>query len=415
MLLVLFVLLFIVNAAAYNLAPSRHLLSLDSFDALSEQLGGSGKAKLFWEQLRLGNDPLLVPEGQGLSTKARNRCKELLEDICQYNHSNQEYVPRQEHSGSSLLTTTVIDTTRSDCGTTKLLHRCNSDGSEIESVLIPSHKFSRTTLCISTQVGCDRGCRFCATGTMGIIRNLRADEIVSQVVHGIGTNNEFDAQMPPLTNIVFMGMGDAGRNLDEVEIASQILCDRQRMQFAASKITLSTVGPDPETFQRLAGMKGTLAFSLHSADDKIRKYLVPTTKHSVLELREGLIQALLSRESIRTRTIMIACTLINGVNDGAEDAHKLAEYCQPFKDAGIKVALDLIPYNDISKSMPHLSFETSPAPNVQKFSDILREHEFFASVRMPRGDDENAACGMLARPKRLKQGNNKIGLEFQSI
>lgn len=395
-MLVMLLAIFMLKAAGFALPPSRHLLSLSSFDELSEALGGSGKAKLFWEQLRLGNDPLLCREGQGLSTKARNRVRELL------------LAEEGESDGvSSLLTTSVIDETRSDCGTTKLLHRCNSDSMEIESVLIPSHKFSRTTLCISTQVGCDRGCRFCATGTMGIVRNLRADEIVSQVVHGIGINNRFgSAEMPPLTNIVFMGMGDAGRNLDEVEIASKILCDRQRMQFAATKITLSTVGPDPQTFQRLADMRGTLAFSLHSADDKIRKYLVPSTKHSVVELREGLIEALLSRQSMRTRTIMIACTLIDGVNDGAEDAHKLAEYCQPFKDAGIKVALDLIPYNDISKSMPHLSFQTSPAANVQRFSDILREHEFFASVRMPRGDDENAACGMLARPKKRKQAND---------
>ena len=121
-----------------------------------------------------------------------------------------------------------------------------------------------------------------------------------------------------------MGMGDSGRNVEAVGEAVRCLTDRDRMSMAQSKVTISTVGPSPEVFMKLADLPGTLAWSLHAADDSIRRKLVPSTRHSTVELRDGLIKALETRKSLRSRTIMIALTLIEGVNDSLEDAMKLA-------------------------------------------------------------------------------------------
>jgi 23S rRNA (adenine2503-C2)-methyltransferase len=128
---------------------------------LAKYMGGTGRAKLLWEALKEGDHPLLQPEGVGLSEKARNIVHSIL-------------------GGLPLIATDVSLETASDCGTRKFLQKL-SDGQSVESVLIPSGKYGRTTLCVSTQIGCDRGCAFCLTGTMGLLRNLTGVEIVSQV------------------------------------------------------------------------------------------------------------------------------------------------------------------------------------------------------------------------------------------
>lgn len=361
------------------------------FNELTEYLGGSGRAKLFWDLLKRGEDPLNPDIEGAVSQRVRN----ALATYCVH------------FSGGSdeLLTTEVHQETLSECGTRKFLQRCKRDGGEIESVLIPSNKFDRTTLCVSTQIGCDRACKFCLTGTMGFIRNLSADEIVSQVI--LGRRLVKESGMPDLSNVVFMGMGDAGRNLDEVEKAAGTLVDRQRMGMAASKVTISTVGPSPEIFMRLASMPGTMAWSLHSPNDAVRKALVPSTRHTTVELRDGLVAALATRKSLRTRTIMIACTLIAGINDSPDDARALAEFVKPVFETAPKVALDLIPYNDIS--VPGLDFRPPEDRKVKEFTDVLRSEGIYCSVRVPRGRKDSAACGQLAtktkreRAKRLSK------------
>ena len=131
------------------------LISLD-YEECGAQLGGSGKAKLFWRALRRGVDPLNEPDDVGLSAKARGTVAALLD-------------------GSALIPLEQGPLTTASCGTCKWISTL-VDGGQIETVLIPSGKFDRTTLCVSTQIGCDRGCRFCATGLMGIVRNLTASE-----------------------------------------------------------------------------------------------------------------------------------------------------------------------------------------------------------------------------------------------
>lgn len=193
-------------------------------------------------------------------------------------------------------------------------------------------------------------------------------------------------------------MGDSGRNMDAVGEAVAALTCRNKFSMASSKITISTVGPSPEAFSTLAAMPGTLAWSLHSADDVIRKKLVPSTRHTTVELRDGLVNALKSRKAMRTRTIMIALTLIDGINDTEEDAIKLTNFIRPMLPDVPKIAIDLIPYNDIS--VPH--FKKPSKEKVNSFQRVIREAGFFCTVRVTRGEDESSACGMLAT-KRLKK------------
>jgi 23S rRNA (adenine2503-C2)-methyltransferase len=186
--------------------------------------------------------------------------------------------------------------------------------------------------------------------------------------------------------------------MDAVGEAVAALTCRNKFSMASSKITISTVGPSPESFATLSAMPGTLAWSLHSADDKIRKKLVPSTRHTTVQLRDGLVKALKSRKAIRTRTIMIALTLIDGINDTEEDAMKLTEFIKPMLCDVPKIAIDLIPYNDIS--VPE--FKKPSREKVNAFQRVVREAGYFCTVRVTRGEDESSACGMLAT-KRLKK------------
>lgn len=356
-----------------------------SYPELCELLGGSGRAKLMWESLKKGEHPLLLPPTAGLSERVRNNILSILGD-------------------RPLIETDVTVETLSDCGTRKFLQRL-SDGQSVESVLIPSYKFERTTLCVSSQIGCDRGCAFCLTGKMGLLRNLTSEEILSQVFNGLHIASR--EQMPPMSNIVFMGMGDAGRNMDAVGGAVAALADRDRFSMAASKITISTVGPSPEAFATLAKMPGTLAWSLHAADDVIRRKLVPSTRHTTAELRDGLVAALKTRPAVRTRTIMVALTLIEGINDSIEDAQKLADFLRPMLDDVPKIAVDLIPYNDIEVMA---DFRKPSKEAIGAFQAHMREAGYFCTVRVTRGEEESSACGMLAT-KRMKKGETCVSLE----
>lgn len=236
---------------------------------------------------------------------------------------------------------------------------------------------------------------------MGLIRNLTSNEIITQVI--LAKEISIRENLPPLTNIVFMGMGDAGRNPIAVNDAVHCLIDRDRLSMPQSKITISTVGPNPEMFSILSKIPATLAWSLHSSDDKIRKLLVPSTKHTTIELRNGFMNGLLLRENIKTRTIMIAITLIDDINDSIEDATKLAEFILPMLEISPKIVIDLIPYNDNELN----NFKTPSKEKVNNFQKILISYGLFCAVRMTRGDKESSACGMLAT-KRVKSNQIKV-------
>jgi 23S rRNA (adenine2503-C2)-methyltransferase len=351
-------------------------------------MGGAGKARAIWKLLRRGMDPLLT----------------FAEEEEEVNGYNEDYLSASAKvklmhvlSNHSLIPGVVVEESASSCLTRKVLIRLE-DRQTIEAVLIPSLKFERTTLCVSTQIGCDRGCSFCLTGTMGLVRNLTADEIIAQVI--LAQSIAIREKLPPMTNVVFMGMGDAGRNIAAVDEAVRCLIDRDRMSLPQNKITVSTVGPSPEAFMLLAQIPATIAWSLHSPDDGIRKYLVPSTKHSTIQLRDSLLEALLTRSSPKLRTIMIAITLIDGINDSVEDASKVAEFIEPMMVVTHKIVVDLIPYND---NQLH-GFRRPSIDRVNAFQQVLKGRGLFCAVRVTRGDAESSACGMLATkraPKRV--------------
>ena len=349
---------------AIALSPTTTLST--SLKDLSNAVGGSGRAKGIWEALRRGVEPL---DEVSMKTRQHLASKGI-----------QRFVPATAESAQ-----------RAADGTTKLLVRFN-DGLAVETVLIPHWSLPRTTLCVSTQVGCDRGCRFCATGKMGLLRNLTASEIAAQYFCALPYAEDAEK---PLSNVVFMGMGDAGINCDSAADAARILTDDFKFKLAKHKLTVSTVGPNPFVFQTLADAPCQIAWSLHTPHDDLRRNLVPSSqRYTTVELRDGLITALKSRSAVRTRTLMIAVTLIAGINDSDDDAQDLVEFVGPLiDDAAVKLNLDLIPVNPIDGE----AFQRPSDDRIRAFVTLLRhlEPRIHVAVRLTRGDDQNAACGQL--------------------
>ena len=254
-------------------------------------------------------------------------------------------------------------------GTAKLLIELE-DQSQVETVLL--FEKSRATQCISTQVGCVRACTFCLTGTMGLKRNLTAEEIVGQIV--IGGREAY------VRNIVFMGMGEPLDNLKEVEDALKTLTED--MLFAPRHITMSTVAPSPTAVRRTTDWPCQMAWSLHAADDELRKQLIPTTRHDVKALRDAFAE--------RPKSLFVEVALIAETNDHLEDAQAIAEL---FADYPEEVRINLLPMNPIETGDPKL--RPSPEERVAAFQQHLRDAGFFCMRRKARGADENAACGQL--------------------
>ena len=206
--------------------------------------------------------------------------------------------------------------------------------------------------------------------------------------------------LPDITNIVFMGMGESADNWESVAAATKILTTRQLYQLAASKVTVSTVGPTPDAFRLFSKAPCVLAWSVHAANNELRKKLVPTTKFSMEELRQGLIDALLDRPP-NFRTTMLEVALMAGVNDSENEADELAEFSRVIVDSvpGLKLIVNLIPFNDIGNG----HYRKPPVETVVKFQRRLWSRGIYAHVRTTRGDDESAACGQLATKKQNRQ------------
>ena len=275
---------------------------------------------------------------------------------------------------------------RSADGTVKLAFRLD-DGALIESVLIPT-SHDRHTLCVSSQVGCAMGCRFCLTGTMGFRRNLDPAEIVNQVLAAIEYMiDQGVARSTPreyLNNLVFMGMGEPLANYANLLSALAILMDEQGLEFTERRVTVSTCGLVPRITDLGRDARVNLAISLHAADDATRDQIMPVNRTYPLA---SLMEALRAFPLGRKKVILIEYILLAGINDSAEDAAKLAELLQ-----ALPCRINLLPYNE-SEPLPF----HSPAPEqVKQFQKILRDHGFLTLVRDSRGGDISAACGQLA-------------------
>ena len=269
--------------------------------------------------------------------------------------------------------------------TEKALHRL-SDGLLIESVLMhyPARAGSRErhTLCISSQAGCAVGCPFCATGELGMERDLETAEIADQVR---AAARRLAADGKHLTNVVFMGMGEPLLNLDRVLEAVEALNDRKRLGLGARHITISTSGVVPGIKRLTAlGPQFTLAVSLHAARDPLRDVLVPLNRRwPVAEVVAA------AREHAETtgRRVTYEITMIDGINDTDVDADALAELLR-----GEHAHVNLIPMNAVA----HTPWTGTPIPEVERFAARLEASGITTTIRFNRGTEIGAACGQLA-------------------
>ena len=272
---------------------------------------------------------------------------------------------------------------RSSDGTIKWRFRTH-DGKLVESVYLPEE--DRKTLCVSSQVGCAVGCTFCLTGTMGLARNLTAGEIVDQVHRANRRLVELGAGdgPRPLTNLVFMGMGEPLANYRNVKTALDLLLSEDGPNFSHRHVTVSTSGlvPVMRRFGEETPVK--LAVSLNATTDAQRDAIMPINRRYPLA---ALLEACRAFPMKQGRRITFEYVLLGGVNDAPEDAERLARLIR-----GIPAKVNLIPYNE----NPGLGF-AAPAPGrVEAFQEILVRREVTAVVRKNRGRDISAACGQLA-------------------
>jgi 23S rRNA (adenine2503-C2)-methyltransferase len=253
-----------------------------------------------------------------------------------------------------------------------------ADGARVESVSMRSAR--RLTFCVSSQVGCALSCRFCATGLMGLQRNLRAEEIVAQVM----TMGDFLEWQDDRFNIVFMGMGEPLANLPAVAEAIRILHDERGLNLGARRITVSTSGLVPQIRELGAmGLQVGLAVSLHATTDELRTELMPVNRRWPLE---ELLEA--SGEYGRTvgRRVTLEYTLLGGVNDTLEDADRLAAFARRLPSK-----VNLIPYNPV----PGLKWKRPSPASIEAFAARLLPQAPAVTVRNTMGGEIWAACGQL--------------------
>ena len=274
---------------------------------------------------------------------------------------------------------TVASRAPSGDGSVRLLLRAR-DGELIESVLIPGP--GRTTLCVSSQVGCARACSFCETGALGFSRQLSAGEIVDQVRLARAEHAARGGE-PPLVNLVFMGMGEPFDNLTEVLRAIRLLTDGRTYDFAPARVTVSTVGVADKVEAFFAGTRARLAVSLNAPDDERRSRIMPINQRCSLDA----LKVALIKHVPKSRGVLFEYVLFDGFNDAPEDADALAAYVE-----GIRCRVNVIPCNP----GPDPALRPPREEVVTAFFQRLAGHGVTTLVRRPRGRDVGGACGQLA-------------------
>lgn len=279
----------------------------------------------------------------------------------------------------SLVGTKVLTSPRD--GTKKAIVTL-ADGSKVEAVLMPNAK-GKYTVCVSSQVGCGMACTFCATGKMGLKRNLTPDEIVDQVRFWRFTQPDCT-----ISNIVFMGMGEPMVNYDAVRQSLHILIDQ--MHIAPTRITVSTVGVSVILKKILTDTDFPpvrIAFSLHAGTDATRLSIVPSHKTTSMKKIFEWAQAYIDTLSNRRHHLTFEYVMLAGVNDMPTEARALVKLFSPVKH---RIKFNLIPWNPIGKE-----FHTSKEEALHVFADILEQADFTTTIRYSKGLDIAAACGQL--------------------
>jgi 23S rRNA (adenine2503-C2)-methyltransferase len=254
-----------------------------------------------------------------------------------------------------------------------------ADGNLLESVLIPEE--GHFTLCLSTQVGCAQGCRFCLTARRGLTRNLSAGEIVGQV---LAVRRLLPPEGPALTNLVFMGMGEPLANFAALVKALGIIAAPWGLNFSSRRLTVSTVGLAPLIPRLGREVRANLTVSLNAADDDTRNRLMPVNRRYPLA---EVLAACRSFPLPRHRRITFAYVLLQDLNDSPAQARQLARLLK-----GFRAKINLIPFN----RHPQLPFAPPPPERILEFQEILRAAGYTVLIRESRGQEIGAACGQLS-------------------
>lgn len=282
----------------------------------------------------------------------------------------------------------LVDRRTSAEGATKLILRTR-DYRHVEAVILGAATRRRTSLCISSQVGCAARCVFCATGQMAQVRDLSAREIVDQVSHA---NQLLRGTARKVTNVVFMGMGEPFHNEEAVIEAARLLFSQRHFNLSPKRAVVSTVGV-PAAMLRFARRfpHTSLALSLHAARQDVRERLIPLARRYPMdELRATLAEVL----TVQKAPLMIEYLLLSGINDSLDDAHLLADFLRDFP-----VLVNLIPFNPVDHA-PELT--SSSREHGTAFASVLRDRGFLVTFRRSLGKDIEAACGQLIQ--QLDQG-----------
>ncbi len=273
-------------------------------------------------------------------------------------------------------------TQKSSDGTVKTRFQLH-DGHFMESVLIPVVADNRFTVCVSSQVGCSLTCKFCATGQMKRLRNLDAGEIYDQVVMINKVCEEMYGH--PLTNIVYMGMGEPLLAYKNVMKSIEHITSPDGLHMSPRRITVSTAGI-AKMIKKMAddASKVNLALSLHAADDVKRNEIMPINAQNNLEV---IMEALTYYYQVTRNRISYEYIAFQNFNDGLEDAKNLVKLCSKFP-----VRVNIIEYNPIDGA----DFVKADADKIDRFAQYLKDHGVMATIRRSRGKDIDAACGQLA-------------------
>ncbi|MCA1829746.1 MAG: 23S rRNA (adenine(2503)-C(2))-methyltransferase RlmN [Myxococcales bacterium] len=294
---------------------------------------------------------------------------------------------RERLAQQTRLASLAIDAVQQSSDGTRKYRLRTQDGKLIEAVYMPDIDVEdddegagiRRTLCVSTQVGCAMGCGFCMTATMGLVRNLTAGEIVDQV-HRVNT----DLKDRPITNLVFMGMGEPLHNYANVMRALELLQHQEGLDISHRRITVSTSGLVPNIVRFGQETQVKLAVSLNATTDEQRARLMPVDRKWNIG---ALIDAVRKFPSKQGRRVTFEYVLLEGVNDTDDDAARLATLLK-----NLPVKVNLIPYNE----NPGLGFGDPGPERLESFRNILQSRGITSMVRKNRGRDIAAACGQLA-------------------
>lgn len=279
----------------------------------------------------------------------------------------------------------LIEKYESSDGTVKFLFRLE-DNNIIETVLM-RHDYGNS-VCITSQVGCNMGCKFCASGKLKKLRDLRPGEMVMQVLY---VQQYLDTEESRLSHVVVMGIGEPFENYDSFMKFIRIINSDLGLAIGQRHITVSTCGLVKRIIDFAnEGTQVNLAISLHAPNDEIRNKIMPiSTVHSLNEV----IEAIKYYIDKTNRRVTIEYILLNGMNDSVRDAHQLAKLLR-----GLNVYVNLIPYNSVEEE----DFKRTDSDNKMKFYDILKKERINVTIRREKGHDIDAACGQL-RAKLEKQ------------